>query len=552
MSVLYFLLLIGVLVLIHELGHFAAAKLLDFRVERFSLGFGRPLLRVVAGETEYQLGVFPLGGYVRIAGEDPDERGDGDTRSFSAKPLWQRLIVVFAGPLANLALPLVIYFALFVGETELPAAVIGDVAKDSPAHAAGLQPGDRVVEIDGEEVRYWEDIETHVRESSGVELKFAVIRGKRRIERYIEPTEVIRKRSDGRVARAGVIGIVRAPFLPQVGVVDPASSAALAGLETGDIIIAVEGRRIESGRALTRAFAKSRPSSTRLTHVSYLRGREVIPGISVLHAGSTDIQGGRTSAARRSASDDNVPRSLGLVPADLIVSSVDKDSPAAAVGIVPGDAIVKVGDMWLEHWLDLTRTLRSTGTDAVTLTWIRHQSGEVTSATLTQERVRQRDEFGSDSEVLVFGAHNRQSVGRGETAAISNRFRYAVGKAIERTGETISVVGTAFWSIVRGKSPREELGGPITMYRAAAVTGERGIVSFLFLIALISISVALINLLPIPVLDGGHLLVFLIEGIRGEKLSRKGHARFAVAGYAVVGLFTILAVGNDLLRWFLS
>ena len=187
MSVLYFLLLVGVLVVIHELGHFAAAKLLDVKVLRFSLGYGRPLVRVKLRETEYQIGMFPLGGYVRILGIEGDDRvpetpekatakapekvnekapetpekltrsgalrRNEARRSFASRPLWQRLVIVFAGPAANLALPVIIYFVFFAGHTVLPAAVIGDVMDGGAAARSGLEPGDRVLEINGSPVR---------------------------------------------------------------------------------------------------------------------------------------------------------------------------------------------------------------------------------------------------------------------------------------------------------------------------------------------------------------------------------------------------------------
>ena len=150
MSVLYFLLLVGVLVVIHELGHFAAAKLLDVKVLRFSIGYGRPLVRAKFRETEYQIAAFPLGGYVRILGiEKADENADsGETgRSFASRPLWQRLVIVFAGPAANLVLPVIIYFVFFAGHTVLPAAVIGDVLEGGAAARARHEPGQRVHKI---------------------------------------------------------------------------------------------------------------------------------------------------------------------------------------------------------------------------------------------------------------------------------------------------------------------------------------------------------------------------------------------------------------------
>src|SRR6187549_3461470 len=198
-SVLYFLLLVGVLVVIHELGHFVAAKLLDVKVLRFSFGYGRPLFRVKLGETEYQVAAFPLGGYVRILGIEGDDRPPERTeklahrsdagRSFASRPLWQRLVIVFAGPAANLVLPVIIYFVFFAGHSVLKAAVIGDVIDGGAAARAGLEPGDRVVEIDGKAVRYWEEIETAVRSSPGKELHLRVSRHGKVFERYLTPLE---------------------------------------------------------------------------------------------------------------------------------------------------------------------------------------------------------------------------------------------------------------------------------------------------------------------------------------------------------------------------
>src|SRR5690242_17808344 len=178
MSILYFLLLVGVLVVIHELGHFVAAKALDVKVLRFSLGYGRPLVRVKGRETEYQIGMFPLGGYVRILGIEGETTGKADAgRSFASRPLWQRLVIVLAGPAANLLLPVVIYFVFFAGHTMLPAAVLGDVLDGGAAARAGLEAGDHIVEIDGRPVRYWEDLEDAVQSSPGKELQLRVTRG---------------------------------------------------------------------------------------------------------------------------------------------------------------------------------------------------------------------------------------------------------------------------------------------------------------------------------------------------------------------------------------
>src|SRR5258708_11739356 len=184
MSVLYFFLFVGVLVVIHELGHFVAAKLLDVKVLRFSLGYGRPLVRWKGRDTEYQLAIFPIGGYVRILGIEGDATSPADARrSFASRSIWQRVVIVLAGPAANLLLPIIIYFAFYAGNTMLPAAVIGDVLDGSVAARARLQPGDRVLEIDGRAVRYFEDIESAVQRSPGKELQLRVVRNGKTFER---------------------------------------------------------------------------------------------------------------------------------------------------------------------------------------------------------------------------------------------------------------------------------------------------------------------------------------------------------------------------------
>jgi len=258
-SVVYFLLLVGVLVVIHELGHFAAAKLLDVKVLRFSIGYGRPLVWFKLRETEYQIGAFPIGGYVRILGVDGDNISKADSRrSFSARPLWQRLVIVFAGPAANLVLPIIIYFVFYAGHTTLEAAVVGDVLDGGAAARAGVEPGDRVLEIDGRAVRYWEDVEQAVKSSPGKELHFRIARGGKTFERYMTPIEETLRFRDGRTVVQGRVGMTYAPFVPMVGVLDPNSPAAAkdAEMRTGDLIISVNGQPVRNWTDVQRHVGK--------------------------------------------------------------------------------------------------------------------------------------------------------------------------------------------------------------------------------------------------------------------------------------------------------
>ncbi|MGE3763379.1 MAG: site-2 protease family protein, partial [Kofleriaceae bacterium] len=287
MSVLYFLLLVGVLVLIHELGHFVAAKLLDVKVLTFSIGYGRPIVRVKLGETDYQIGAFPLGGYVRILGIASDDEAPNTGRSFSDLPLWKRLFIVLAGPAANLLLPVVIYFVFFAGHTTLPAAVIGDVFDGGAAARAGIEPGDRVLEINGRTVRYWEELENAVRSSAGKELRLRVSRNGKTFERYVTPIQETVHQRDGQTLRIGWAGITHAPFVPLVGVVDGQSPAAKAGLRTGDLIISVDGQAVHNWRDVQRALGKF----ARRTSIVYFRGAEMpgVPQVELLAPGFADL-----------------------------------------------------------------------------------------------------------------------------------------------------------------------------------------------------------------------------------------------------------------------
>jgi len=548
-SVLYFLLLVGVLVLIHELGHFVAAKLLDVKVLRFSIGYGRPLFRVTLGETEYQIGAFPLGGYVRILGIEgpPDDRaGKADAgRSFASRPLWQRLVIVFAGPAANLVLPVIIYFVFFAGHTVLPAAVVGDVLDGGAAARAGIEPGDRVLDINGRTIRYWEEIEEAVRSSPGEELHLRIHRNGKTFERYLTPIEDTVRRRDGGVQVQGRVGITHAPFVPLVGVIDGQSPAAQAGLRTGDLIISVDGQAVRNWRDVQHQLGKF----ARRTSIVYFRGTELagIPQIELLAAGFADL-------VPETQIDDKLHRQTytGLEHAEMFVAHVDAGSPADGAGLRPGDLITALDGKPVAHWLDLDQRLQAEPNKTFKLTWKRAVSGttETVTAELTQVWRKQLDEYDHTISRLVFGARNDIDRGAGGMVAIDGRFGYALSKAFERTGETISTMASGFFQILGGDTPGEALGGPLMMYRVASVSGNQGWDSFLLMLALISVNLGLINLLPIPMLDGGHLLVFAIEGARRKKLTEKTLKRIQMAGLILVGLITILALRNDVMRFF--
>jgi regulator of sigma E protease len=548
MSVLYFLLLVGVLVVIHEMGHFVAAKLLDVKVLRFSFGYGRPLVRATLGETEYQVAVFPLGGYVRILGIEGETMAKADVgRSFSARPLWQRIVIILAGPAANLVLPVIIYFVFFAGHTMLPASVIGDVLDGGAASRAGIEPGDRVLTINGRGMRYWEEIEQIVQTSPNKELQFRVTRNGREFERYLTPVQDTVRQRDGRVSDQGRVGITHAPFVPLVGVIDAQSPAARSGLVTGDLIISVDGQPVRNWNDVKHRLGRI----ARRTSIVYFRGTEIpgVPQIQLLAPGFADL-------VPETQIDPTLKRQTytGLEHAEMFLAKVDPGSPADSAGLKPGDLIVALDDKPVMHWLDLDQRLQADPNKTYKLTWKRASPGgtsETLTAELTQVQRKELDLYGHTVTRLVFGARNDVDRGSGAMVPIEGRVGYALSKALERTGDTISTMVTGFIQIVSGDTPSDAIGGPWMMYHAASVSGNQGWDTFLLMIALISVNLGLINLLPIPMLDGGHLLVFAVEGAMQRPLSNRTRVRIQQVGLVLIVSIVILAARNDVIRFFL-
>jgi len=546
-SILYFLLLVGVLVVIHELGHFVAAKLLDVKVLRFSIGYGRPIKRIKLRETEYQIAVFPIGGYVRILGVEGETGDPADAnRSFASRPLWQRLVIVFAGPAANLILPMIIYFVFYAGHTSLPAAQIGDVLDGGPAARAGIEPGDKVLEIDGTAVRYFEEIEDAVHAAPGKEIHLRISRAGKVFERYITPLEETVHKRDGITTRQGRIGITHPPFIPLVGIVDDQSPAAKAGLRTRDLIISIDGQPVRNWSDVQGHLGKF----VRRTSIVYFRGTEMpgVPQIQLLAPGFADL-------VPETQIDATLKRTTytGLEHAEMFVAHVDAGSPADGAGLRPNDLVIALDGKPVAHWMELDQRLQAEPDKTFKISWKRAVAGktEVMTAELTQVRRKELDEYDHTITRLVFGADNDVDRGTGAMIAIDGRFGYAMSKAFERTGETISMMVSSFFQIIAGDTPGDALGGPLMMYRVASVSGNQGWDSFLLMIALISVNLGLINLLPIPMLDGGHLLVVFVEFVRRKKLTENQMRRVQLAGLILVGLITILAVRNDVIRYLL-
>ncbi|HVU53044.1 MAG TPA: RIP metalloprotease RseP [Polyangia bacterium] len=539
--------LLGVLILVHELGHFVFAKFFDVKVLRFSLGFGPRLFGFTRGETEYQLSLVPLGGYVRLLGEDPSEPIPpvDRWRALAAKPLWQRYTIVVAGPIFNLLLPLLIYFVHYAGQRTLLPPTIGTVLPDLPAATAGLLPGDKVETVDGQVIRYWEELERVIAENAGKTMRFGIRRGTDAEERDVTPVQIERAGQLRTKERVGWIGVSPRFHLPEIGVLDPSSPAAQAGLKTFDFVTAVNGVPVATWTEFAKAIDRVGASPLRL---NYLRG-----GYSALPFAHVELQQPGAAVVVPVPVFDAAGRrhyETGIVSAELFVYSVEPGSPADAIGIRRGDQILALDGEPLPHWDLLRERLAAAPDRTFHISWL-SPGGQRHEATFKQEAREEVDAYRQQAQHLVFGALNRLAWKTEAPVPITNRFGYAVGHSVERTGQIILAMVHGFAEIVRGRVPLTTLGGPIMIGYVAGVAAEQGFDQYLWLMALISINLGLLNFLPVPILDGGLLVFFTLELFKRRPPSPRAREIASYVGLVIVGTLMIFALRNDVVRYLL-
>ncbi len=539
---LAFLLLIGPLVFFHELGHLVAAKLVDVKAVRFSIGFGPALLSKRIGETEYVLAPIPLGGYVQLLGQRPgDEAGPDADRALSNKPLWARYFVYLAGPLANLLLPLVVYFFYFViNITMVTPPVVGTVLPGSAAAEAGLQQGDRVVAIDGRDVRSWSEMAGRVAKTPEQELQVQLERDGKRLDRVITPKKVVRRNALGVAEASGRLGVISLFYAPEIGITDPLSPAYLEGLRTGDVITSLNGEPVRTIEELERMLAVTGDGVVRLT---YLRAQtQAGPGGSYLWYESHHAQ----LLPRK---DGDSP--TGILPARTFVRSIDPGSPADAAGLKAGDRILSVGGTPLEQWVQIDDIFSTHRDEAVTF---EVQSPGHKTPRLVEIALGTRtwtDIYEYEHESPWLGANQYGKSAQAPPEPLRGRFTYALSAAVDETVDVTSAIWSGLVRMLTFELGVDQLSSVVGMYAVAGRAYEQGPGQFLFLIAMVSINLFIINLLPIPVLDGGHILFFTIEAVRRRPLSQRAREIASAVGLVFILILLLVATRNDILRYVL-
>jgi regulator of sigma E protease len=552
MSALWFITLLGVLIAVHELGHLVAARLLGIGVIKFSIGFGPTLLAVVRGGTEYALSAVPFGGYVRLVGEHPSDlvSPEESGRAYCRRPAWQRLVVALAGPVANLLFPMLALTPLFGGTRVVLSSTIGSVLSGQPAALADLQPGDRVVSIDDRTIHTWEELNRIVTASPDRPLRLTVERsapgGPRALTKYVTPRAHRRRTALGGIEHVGLLGVVPYVRLAQVAV-QPGSAAEAAGLRTFDVITAIQGRAVDEAAGLEPLL---NPRGGGVLLVSYLRPSPAPLGF----ASVASLSPGTAQVVPRPVAGPKGPRyESGVGPADLAIATVEPGTPAATlggVGLRPGDLLLSLDNQPLGSWEVFAQLLEERPDEEHELVW-RSVAGQVERGRFRLEARRQLDEYDAEATLHVFGAEGARARRPVQTLREQVHLPVAFGMAVGRTLSVTATLGRALGGALGGSGALSSLGGPQFLYRATGVAAEHGLDQLLMMAALVSINLGLINLLPVPLLDGGRVGLVLFEWVRRRRISPELERKATYAGFALLALLVLLASRNDLVRYFL-
>ncbi|MGH9411840.1 MAG: RIP metalloprotease RseP [Vicinamibacterales bacterium] len=422
-----FIFVLGVLIFVHELGHFLMARRIGVRVITFSLGFGPKLFTVRRGGTEYCISAIPLGGYVKMAGENPEDTRTGSQDEFLSKGKWQRFQVLVMGPVMNIVLAVVVMWLVLYQGAQVPAfeqqpVVIGSFSDSSPAAKAGLKIGDRIVSVDGKQVDNWDQLSNEIVTKARRNVTIDYLRNGQPGEVTVVPD------AQGKY-EIGDIGVMA--FLhPQVIGVSPNEPAAAAGLRQDDVIMAANGE-------------------------------QNITSTSVL---------------------------------DLIKSH---DNKPLVLTVRRGNRII-----------DLTVTPKYEG------------GGGFIGAQISPAEMR----------------------------SIEPSFFQAAGLSLQQNWEWTKLIVQTLVGLITRETSVKQLLGPVAIADLSGSAAEAGWIPLFGVMAMISLNLGLLNLMPIPVLDGGHIFILALEGLARRDFSMRVKEKMLLAGFALLLMLMVTVIYNDLMR----
>ncbi len=542
MDLVYFALLCSVLIFVHELGHFVWAKIFGVKVLTFSIGFGPKILRIRGRETEYCIGLLPLGGFVKMLGETRQEAvlPEDRARTFDSQALYKRIIIVLAGPAMNVLFPVLLYFVVLLGEGPEPPPTIGTVAPGHPADGK-LFPGDRVLEVNGEPVYTFAELTRAIRDNPSKELTLSVFRGRERVLVSVTPQEKRDERPFEIVDTVGEIGVGPSQAAAVVGVPRPDSAAYRAGLRTFDVVIEVRGKPVARFVDLEAALADNRGETVPVT---YLRPVQVTNALGAMADIAVYEPG--VAALTPDPTGSGFLQRTGMEPADLYVFHVPEGSAEHMADLRPGDRVIAVDNQEVQAWITFEELLLQRRDEQHTVLFERQ--GVRRSGKIQLRRELYVDEYGGEQSRYVLRAKNWAPLVPEAPVESPHRIRNAFIAAVEETYDVARFIIVGAVRIAEGKMSISTLGGPITVYDVVGEQSAKGVSYFIWAMAIISINLGLINLLPIPVLDGGLLVFFGFEALLRRPLPLRVREIASLLGMAMLIGLMVIAFKNDVER----
>ncbi len=551
--------LIAWLVTIHEFGHFLAARACGVHVRVFSIGIGNRLFGVRWRGTDYRVSWIPFGGYVRMAGADP--MGDGFEEEdlvsapgsgFMSKPPWQRLIIVGAGPAMNLLLPFVVFTALMVAGEPQPRSDVGNVRPGTPADLAGVALQDRLTAVNGVPVTTWVDVLEAFDSAPSDPVTITVDRAGSSVTMTLDLATDAELPLDPWTYGFGNT----APDTTLV-IDDPSSPAGRSGLRTGDRIVDIDGVPTRDLNDVRRILTTT-PGGVDVHYHREATPADSAAGTPATHAavlGAARLEPRAAWSTSFVAADDALYRLTGLATATVGVASFGEDAPAKAAGLLVGDRILAVDDSVVRTWGDVVLGVAASATGAGDSQTVRpvvihvRRSGVMLDVPVTPEVIQDTDEMGRYRFRPVIGVGG---TGGFLSAPLIPRPYPLVQASARASRETALVAGfiiEQLGKLTTGEaSPKESLGGPVEIFRQTRAAAERGIFDWARHMGLFSISLGIINLLPIPVLDGGQFMIYVAEWVRGRPLPLLLRERMQQVGVIFLVLLMMFVFVFDINR----
>jgi len=494
--------------------------------------------------------VIPFGGYVKMFGDDPSANVPADQRqySFLHKPIPQRFAVVLAGPLMNLFFAIFIY-SLIVGlGEEVAGPYAGDIAPESKAYAAGFRPGDRILKIDDVETPSWLDVQRQIESAGGKVVQVSVER-KGEAQPVEFPAPVTVGDNDNIFSfhrQVGTIqGLTQDSRWTFFGIKDPASPAGKAGVPSLKLLVSVNGRKVQYWRDLQSTLKETLTPESQTVK---LQIRDVEKPEKEAELRTFDVtlpQDWQTSA--------DLPQALGLESAELYIYQVKKGSPAEKAGILPNDKVLRVGDQEVKAWNDVLTRVKSFDPSAQDLELVVQRNGEEKHIHARPEITTIMSPKGQEEHRYTVGITSGYSpIGPDPvTVRLSNPLK-ALRHGLIETAYMTEFIFMGIIRTIQGEVSPKNIGGVITIGRVASHSFAMGYTYFMRMMGLISINLFLINLLPVPVLDGGHLLFYTIEGLKGAPLSMRKMEIAQQVGLMLLMFLMAFALFNDFTNLFFS